>query len=389
MRRILLIVLLIVSLLSSAPVFAAQFMGGNGFLHSNSALVMPPGALDLSNYVRSYISLFHAGVGYSVSNATSALSTTFGYSNNLEVGFSQILYQSLNLTNREFVPGVSSMVPGDTYIRFKFGGYQFTPNLFWGIMPNIHYRVGEFHDVQLEPYASNNIELEVMFLMTYLQKPLYPNEGRIFHFNYSITNHRDLKPITKASQSINFLFGFLQPRSNKSDIGVELYGSIFYKRPAIEIFSRENWVYITPMFKHKIFRGMRFTIGLDYLLVGSKNTTNFTDAADDQEDLDILNSFPNYPSWRLTTRINFIPSTSFFSSKSSNASSGRHKRVFGGKSASGEGTDRQSLFKWAVEERGGEIEAIDVDLAKIRQERKNAEAELEILKKDLEKRKKK
>ena len=287
------------------------------------------------------------------------------------------------------------MVPGDTYIRFKFGGYQITPNIYWGIMPNAHYRVAKFHDIQLEPYSSNSVEAELMLLCSYFQKPLYPNDGLSVHFNLSYINHNDMKPISSSTQTLNVLFGFLQPRDKALDFGAEIYGSFFVQRPTETTFGREDWVYVTPMVKYDLFAGLNFILGLDLLVSGNDNTTEYTEFDDEDllDDIDVLNSYPNYSSWRLSGKINFSPSTSFFAAntfeKSSEVSSpGRQKRSIGGRSASGS-ADRQSLFKWAVEERAGEIEAIDIDLAKIRQERKNAEAELLKLKKDLEESKKK
>jgi len=384
MRRIVFIIMILVALTITAPVHSAQFMGGYGYLHTNSALVMPPGALNISNYIRGYASLANDERDYTISNATSALATTFGYSRTVEIGFTQILYQNLNLTIRDEVDN-ASMVPGDTYIRFKFGGYQITPNIYWGIMPNARYRVAKFHDIQLEPLSTNSVEAELMFLCSYFQKPLYPDDGLSVHFNLSYTNHNDGKPLASSTQTINFLFGFLQPRNKTLDFGAELYGSFFIQEPSESTFGRENWVYLTPMAKYDLFAGLKFILGMDILVLAKDNTTIYGENADYD-----LRIYPNYSTWRLTGKISFMPSTSFFAAntfeKSSEvASVGREKRSFGGRSALGSGADRQSLFKWAVEERGGEIEAIDIDLAKIRQERKKIEAELERLKKDLEK----
>ena len=39
----------------SLPAHGGQFYGGNGYLHTNSALLLPPGALDLSLYARGFM----------------------------------------------------------------------------------------------------------------------------------------------------------------------------------------------------------------------------------------------------------------------------------------------------------------------------------------------
>jgi|GEM_PF-1582886 len=389
MRRILIIVSLIAVLLTIAPAYAAQFMGGYGLIHANSALVLPAGALDLSSYGRSYVAPPNQDIEGNVTNITSAFSTSFGYSNYLEIGISQVLFQSLNLTStyedRVKVEDVASMSPGDTYIRFKFGNHKFNPNFYWAIMPNVHYRVAKFHDVQLEPYSGNSVEFELMFILSWFQNARYVDEGMQAHLNLSFTNHNDVKPVTQSAQSLNFVYSFLKHRDDKFDYGVEMYGQFFAVAPLEEYLSRENWVYVTPMARYDWIAGMQFYVGMDLLAIGKDNTTRF------RKNWDEMEKYPNYPEYRITTRLTYKPPTSFLGTNKYGDNSGvPGRRSFGGtRTTSSGGSDRESLFKWAVEERGGNIEAIDIDLAKIREDRKRAEAELERLKKELESRKKK
>jgi len=387
MRRILIVVLLIAALITTAPLYAAQFMGGYGLIHTNSALVLPAGALDLSSYGRSYAMPPNQDIEGSVTNITSALATSFGYSNFVEIGISQVLFQSLNLTStyadRVDVEDVASMAPGDTYIRFKFGNHKFKPNLYWAIMPNMHYRVAKYHDVQFEPYSGDSVEFELMFILSYFQNARYVDEGIQAHLNLSLTNHNDVKPVTQSAQSLNFVYSFLRQRDDNFDYGVEVYGQFFAVAPLEEYLSRENWAYVTPFARWDWLSGMQFYLGMDLLGIGKDNTTEF------RKNWNEMEKYPNYPQYRVASRLTYKPPTSFLgTNKYGDNSSVPGRRTFGGKNVTAGDSDRESLFRWAVEERGGDLEAVDIDLAKIREDRKRAEAELEKLKKELEARKK-
>ena len=383
MKRFLTVILTIIILTSVTPGFGGQFLGGKGFLHTNTALVLPPGALDLSLYTRAYADPF-SDLDYIVKNGTCALSTAFGFNRHIELGFTQILYQDLNGT---YTRGeqLTSLTPGDTYIRFKFGNYTFSDRIYWSFMPSMRYRLARFHDIHLEPYQGDGVEADLNYIISYFEKPLYPDDGLSVHFNIGYINHNDAVTLLESSQQIHFLFSFMKPRK-MFDFGAELFGSSFIKRPPKRILGREDWIYITPLMRYRLFKGLFFTLGLDVLLLGYDNTSVV--------DHINLSPYPNYSSWRLSTRVQFSPSTAFYAAptfaKPEEAGTGRVKRSYDRSTGDAmEFFDRQALFKWAVEERTGEIEAVDLDLEKIRQERKKAEEELQRLKRELEEKKRK
>jgi len=368
------------------PAGGNQFMGGKGFLHTSSALLMPPGALDMSFYARGTVipkRKTSTGEEYTATNGTSAFSTAFGFTRRVELGLTQILYQDLNLTGLRnvidsSVAAASAMIPGDTYLRLKIGGWNIGEKAFWSIIPALHYRVGRFHDVQLEPYESYGVETELIGSLSYFQKPFYPDEALSVHLNVGYINHNDAENPTEAAQSVNYLISGIYPQ-RYFDFGLELYGSRFVKRPSVYVLSREDWTYATPFVRYKMFKGLNFTLGIDALLQGSKETsvTNLPDIV----------SFPsNYSKWRVSGRVSFTPSTTFYLAptfaKVDETGTGRSR--MGADAMGGGSMDRQSLFRWAVEERGGGVEAADLDLQKIRQERIKAEEELKRLKRKLE-----
>jgi len=385
MRRVLPVILTVLTLGFTGNALAGQFYGGHGYLHTNAATVLAPGALSLSIYDRVYVGK-PDGVDYFVTNATSSLAAAFGFSRHLELGFTQIMYQDLNGTPREDGT-IKTLIPGNTYIRFKFAGYPLGNNMFYGGMSALRYRVGLYQNIQFEPYQSGGIEIEIGGVLSYYVKPLYPEEAPSFHLNLGILNHNDASTPFDGSQELNFLVSGFFPRP-RFDYGAELYGAFFYKEPLDFILSRENWMYLTPFVRYKLFKGLNFTLGLDLLMMGGDETTI------------PAYTLPNYPGYRLTGKIQFTPSTAFYSAPTFAkadapiTSSGRARNTYSGSANTGGGAsgspmfNRQELFRWGIEERGGEVQAIDLDLEKLRMERKKAEEELNALKAKLEERKK-
>lgn len=386
MKRVLTVALTVLTLGIGGTALAGQFYGGNGFLHTNTATVLAPGALDLSVYDRAYIGK-PDGLDFFVTNGTSALAAAFGFSRHVELGFTQILYQDLNSTPRED-QSVITLIPGNTYIRFKFAGYPLGNNIFYGGMSALRYRVGLYQNVHLEPYQSEGIEIELGGLLSYYVKPLYPEEAPSFHLNLNLLNHNDADSPTDAAQELNFLVSSFFPRP-RFDYGVELYGAFFYKDAAEDILGRENWMYVTPFVRYKLFKGLNFTLGLDLLMMGGTDNT-----------IPTTDPFPNYPGYRVSGKIRFTPSTAFYSAPtfvkadSPTSSTGRQRSSYAASNGGGGGGggspmfNRQELFRWGIEERGGEIQSVDLDLEKLRMERKKAEEELNVLKAKLEERQK-
>ncbi len=389
MKRVIAVFLTVFTLGVVGTAQAGQYYGGNAFLHTNTAIVLAPGALDLSVYDRAYLGKVDnpPGDDYFVTNGSSAFAAAFGFSRHVELGFTQILYQDVNATPRLDMT-VTNLIPGNTYIRFKFGGYPLGDKMFYGGMAALRYRVGLFQNIHLEPYQGEGIEIEIGGLLSYYVKPLYPEEAPSFHLNLNLLNHNDADSPTDASQEVNFLVSSFFPRP-RFDYGVELYGAFFYVDAPEAILSRENWMYLTPFVRYKLFKGLNFTVGLDLLMMGGTDKT-----------FPSTDPLPNYPGYRITGKIRFTPSTAFYSAPTfvkadAPTGAGRQRSSYsasdGGGGGGGGGTpmfNRQELFRWGIEERGGEIQSVDLDIEKLRMERKKAEEELKALKAKLEERQK-
>jgi len=382
--------LLIACVLSlSLPAQGGQFYGGRGYLHTNSALLLPPGALDISLYARAYMTTVDVSSEWStISDGTSAFTASFGFTRRVELGFTQILYQDLNNTPRDDME-ITTLIPGDTYIRFKIGGWAIGQKMFMSVLPALRYRVAKYHDVHFEPYESKAVEAEFIGAWSYYWKPLYPDEDKSLHLNLGYLNHNDKDSPTESSQALNYLVCMMFPM-RMFDVGFELYGNKFLQRPDVSVLGREDWAYVTPLARYKPFKGFQFTLGVDLLLQGNENTTEPQPGSSFRN----IDDYPNYAKWRITGRINFAPSTAFYISptfvRSEEPGTGQGRTSLQ-RSEGGGGFDflnRDDLFKWAIEEHTGGVSAVDLDLEKLRQERIKAEEDLKKLKRKLEEKKK-
>lgn len=379
MNRLSLILVFLLMICVFNPVQGAQFLGGNGYIHTNSAQIVPAGATLLDGFIRMY------GVTdnqENLSDVSMALALSYGFSKHLELGFSQTLYQDLNYTDVES-SNESIMIPGNYNLKLKMGNYRLGDNYYWGGLGLIRYRVAKWQDLQFEPYTSDAIEAEFQLMGTYYDKPLMPDQGVAVNANLGFIYHNDGSTEDEGDAiSANFVLSFMMPFENMSfDFGVEAYGSFFISRPTLKYLAREDWVYLTPMIRTKQFGPMRYYIGLDLLVLGSDDTSEPAYGAE-------IRSFPNYATWRLSFRANYtVPFNTILSGGGSvigtpTVGHAASQTQAGSRQATPTylPANRQSMFRWGFDDQSGQVNAVDLDLERIRMERKNAEKELERLK---------
>ncbi|MBU0518625.1 hypothetical protein KKA00_11500 [bacterium] len=353
-------------LVVSQPVGATQFVGGKGLTIVQYPTCLPPGALNLKVQSRGFAKNLDA---FTLTNGTGAISFHFGFSKHVEIGLTQIMYQDLNLSAIQ--PDQLEQIPDDTYLRVKVGNFPFTlGNAYFkfGLLNQLRYRTGVVDNIYLEPYVSNGIEWEIDALISYYSNPMYEDNAFSMHFNAGYLNHNDAgygnSPF-KAAQQFVYGAAFVYP-TRFFDFAVEQHGGIYTNAPEENIYSRENNLWLTPSINYKMFYGLNFLLGADVLLYEGEDTTL----------PEIPEDFPNYPSWRVNGVLSFSPSTSFYRQPT-------FERVSDPKSMRKLLRDRKSLFEWVVDDQEG-LEYIDIELEKIKAERKKAEEDLEKLKQELQ-----
>lgn len=363
MLSLLMVCLLLFPLLTSGM----QFVGGKGLLYTMSPLTNTTGQLSFNMYSRGYFQN-----NPTMRHTTTAANVNFGFSNHIELGLTQLLYQDLELT-----PEDNKMMPGVTLVHFKLGNYSLksgTRAIYFGAHVSGQYRTAKYYNIYLEPYVNEGITGEVNLLAAYYWKPFYLYESPAVHFNLGYKNHNDRTTLSASSQNIPMAAAFVLPKV-KYDYSLELHGEFFIKDAPVAIYSRENFLYLTPSFKYRFFMGLAASVGLD-ILVYSEDEKSLASLLPDED------GYPQYPSWRINFKFSYMPSTAFyrvetFGKVERNALSReslREQRVV---------SEKSSLFEWIVDENKG-AEYIDLELEKIREERKKAEEELEKLKKEIE-----
>ena len=364
--RLVLVIAVLGVLAAGTPAGATQFAGGKGLTIVQYPITLPPGALNVQLHTRAFAKSLP---DFTLSNGTGALSFNFGFTKHLEIGFTQILYQDLNVSAID--QDHLEQIPDDTYLRVKLGNIPFTVgNAYFkfGVLNQLRYRTGVVDNIYLEPYVSDGIEWEIDLLLSYFSNPLYEENAPALHFNVGYLNHNDAgignSPF-KAAQEFVYAAAYVFP-TRLFDFYLENSGLIFTNHPKEWVYSRESSIWLTPGVRYKMFYGLNLLLGVDVLLWSE----------DDKTSPALPDVYPNYPDWRINGTISFSPSTSFFRQPTfSQAGDPKNLRKLL--------RDRKSLFEWVVDDQEG-LEYIDIELEKIKAERKKAEQELEKLKKELE-----
>ena len=352
---------------------ASQFLGGKGVFYTTTAQTYIPGQLGFSLYSRLYTKPL-TGIR-DVTINTAALCINFGFSNNIEIGVSQVLYQDVNYELTE--EDVTYMIPGYTQVNFKMANYKIGVGqnfLFYGGRLSIT-KQGRYYNSFLEPYYDAGIAGQIDLICSYYWNPYYPEESPALHLNLGYANFNDAEEIMDSGQAMPVAFAYV--RSNlKYDYSIEVSGRFFTNKPYKSAYSRESYLYISPGFTYKIFIGLHIGAAFDILVYSEDETTLNTYAPFEE------GRYSQYPDWRFNLKVDFSPSTAFhevptFEKVSKESLTKEHLR------ARRAITDKKSLFEWVVDENKG-AEYIDLELEKIREERKRAEEELEQLKKEIE-----
>jgi hypothetical protein len=380
--RFVLLMVIVIGVMASLPAQGAQFSGGKGLTMVQFPTVLDPGCLSVTVHTRAYVRSVSAALiggrtipAATLSNGTGALSFNFGFSRHVEFGFTQVLYQDLNVSAARNRYVAMEQIPDDSYLRVKVGNYPLTiGNAFFraGVQSQLRYRTGIIHNIYLEPYAGDGIGWETDLLVSYFTNPLYEHNALAMHLNLGYLNHNDAGTDTSVFRATQeFVWGVAGVYPTRHfDFSLETHGAFFTRMPKPNAFSQMDYQWVTPSIRFKMFYGVSTLLGVDLLAWKSNDKTT-------RQLLDGLAqpNYPTFPDWRLNGSITISPSTVFYRAPTfGNVSDPQSTRKLL--------RERKSLFEWVVDDQQG-IEYIDVELEKIKAERKKAEQELEDLKKQL------
>jgi hypothetical protein len=413
MKHLLMVVLALTMLCFGGNAYGAQFLGGNSLFYTQPAKTIEPGQLTIQMQTRAWASSIN---GSSMSNVTQALSFNFGFGRHVELGITPIIYQDLNLSG---TGDFTYNTPDDLYIRVKFGGYDmnlFNRPLTWGLTVSGRAHAARHTNVYLEPYTGGANELMLSANFSYFRNQLYPFEGASWHFNMEYINHNDagsadaIDLFSEVTHDLEYALAYRYPKRRWEFYG-ELHGNFFLNEPDEWAYTRANVMWIQPGLTYKMFAGLAISLGLDVrvfesgadvllpedylaeLMPGYNPDFDLSDYSDPLR-LELrrragINAGLKRPSedhpefyspWRMTLKLAFMPGTSF-----------RHFNAFADVKPESErdwemrkkvGASNREIIDWlGAEDEGAEF--LDLELEKIRADRRKTEQEIEKLKKKM------
>jgi len=376
---------LAVSLLAGGGAQAAtQFLGGTSLFHTNTSTTLAPGLLAIQWHARAWATNVDGG---NLSDVSQALALNFGFSRHLEIELVPMLYQDLNLSSRG---GVTYNAPDDVYMRFKLGGYRlnlFDTPLGWGAMIAFRANSSKIDNVYLEPYNGGANEMALGVGLSWYKNQLYPLEGPNAHLNLSYINHNDggtadaLDIFTNVSNDLEFSLAYRHPTLRWEFFG-ELYGNFFLSKPEPFAYTRANVIWLQPGLTYRIFNGMSLSLGLDLRVMESGPDLYYRDEGPVAASVKDAQTRPTgdypdyYPAWRFAGKFTFSPSTAFRRIDTFAEVKPQSERDWEMREKLG--VSEREIIDWlGAEDEGAEF--LDLELEKIRAERRQAEKELERL----------
>ncbi|MCA9782543.1 MAG: hypothetical protein KDC10_03375 [Calditrichaeota bacterium] len=364
-----------------------QFLGGNSLANTHSAEILDPGRLVFSVHSRAWAKSI---AGFNYSNVSQAVAINFGFSRHTELELIPILYQDLNLVNAVY------NVPDDFYMRVKFGGYRmnlFNQPLKWGLHTGVRVNSSRFSNIYLEPYNGGANELMFGSMFSWYKNQLYPQEGLSAHFNLGYINHNDgnsesaVSIFSGVTHELEYSFAARYP-TQKWVFAGELFGNIFLSEPAPIMYSRGDALFLKPTARYRLFQGVTLGAGLDLRIFESGPSLFIQSEGPvppgrEKAEVRINSDFPEfYPPWRLNFNLQVEASTPF--SRFDTFGSVRSGSQRDWEMRKQTGLTQKEVIDWLGSD-AQSADFIDLELEKIRAERRKAEADLQKLKEKMEK----
>ncbi len=363
--------LLFILLLVPVLAFGGTF-GSHSLIHVQTANTLEQGTLDFRSNMNFYTKVADFlgqnkpanFSSYNMWDMQGNMLLTYGLMNNVDVTLMNRVYQDVNKSGTEYNS------PEDIFLDVKVASFGLSNNQFnYGLMTSVRLPSNKVYNYPFEPYTAGAFEYGFTGLFSYYNDPYLHDRSFGLHFNLGWYSHNDagktiydrngtiIKAEGNATQ-LNYGLGFVYP-TELFNLNLEVSGISYINKPKPEqyIYSRDNYMYMTPSVRFKPKPWMNFDLGLDVRL--SSVTDNFQYNYQD---------LPMYPSWRAYLGISFTLMPI------------RGKQMPGAKAGVG---SRVDFFENLLRERQ-RSQNIEEELRRLRQEREQAEKELEELRQMLE-----
>lgn len=367
--------------------FAQLPNSSKALLHTQTARNIQPGQLDIYTNMN-----FFTKVGDFVGNikpqnfsstnywlvAGNAV-VSYGIIEHLDASLGIRLYQDTHYENEY-------NLPDDIFLTIRAGSFDFADRYFQaGIMTSFRFPTGEVHNYPFAEYSSGAFEYGFLGAVSFFLDPYLPERAFSMHFNMGWWNYNEAGDVLyefkrnygthlkgdklKASQSskdLRMALAAVFP-TQMFDFRVELSGILYLTDPPNFVYSAEEWAFLSPSLRYKPFKGVSFDLGADFRLSPSERqrTSGIPDVS---TKLDLPG---NYPAWKVHMGANL--SLNLLSKKLGTVSDYESQ----------EAKQKIELFESVLDEKQ-KAESIQSEIENLRKIRKEAEKEIEDLKKSLE-----
>jgi hypothetical protein len=355
----------------------AQYAGSKALMKTQTARTFEAGRLDFRSDMNFFTKLADdllSRINYTAANywvVSSNMLITYGIVDNVDLTVALRLYQDTHYKNEY-------NLPDDIFATLKFGSFSFGKRRFYGAgMLNLRFGTGDIHNYAFVEYASGGLEYGVKGALSYYIDPYLPERSFSAHLNLGWYNHNDASKIVynppneptikleagKNAMELQYGLGMIYP-VGLVDFMLELNGINYLTQPDSIVYSREDYMYLTPSIRYKPYGWLSLDLGVDIRMSSDKDETAYHSGTG------VRNPFsgtdlPNYASWMAHVGLTF-----HILAPRDQSSSGMERDRF---------NRRIDYFGNSMADRD-RLEKVRQELEKLKKQREDAEKELEELK---------
>jgi len=295
-------------------------------------------------------------------DAQGALNLFYGIGKHYDIGISQVIYQDNHKTGNGY------NFPDDLFLKVKAASFgPLTLPFNYGVQISSRIPLAKHHNIPFEPYSAGNVEFSILGLVSYSSNLLIPEDSFNAHVNIGYLDHNDadaeFNTSNRSSREFIYGAGVVYPIA-RFDFSFEFYGNRYLSRPAESVYSRYNYVYVTPGITYHPYDWLSVLFGLDYRL---------TSARPSETAQTVSPNAPVFPTWR----VNFGARMNLISKIQERFTKKEDKSLFEAK------TQDNNIYEQIATERK-EVEEAERELESIREERKRMDDMLKRLRNILE-----
>ncbi len=302
---------------------------------------------------------------------------TYGISDHVDVTVGVRAYQDTHAKNR--VGGNEFNSPDDIFLTLKAGSFSFARNHFTqGFLTSFRFPTGKVHNYPFTEFTTESVQYGLMYAISYYADPYLPDRSFNAHFNAGWWNYNELGTVLYEKNNGDKLTGKVNSSDYRMalafsyptglfDFRLELTGMVFLQQPDKFVYSAEEWAFLTPSIRYKPINWLALDLGVDFRV--SPDDRNATlGIPDPSTNLDLP---PNFPDWKVQLGVNMN-----FNILADNATSDLSYEQKKAK-------EKVEMFESVVLEKE-KSESVQNEIENLKKVRKEAEKEIDELKKILD-----